>query len=68
MGWGSCWPAFQVEDGLLAVLLVLPEELENALSPVYPILRRDLDLSSAVVIMEVKVLEVFRLVPVAEGL
>ena len=46
-----------MEDDLLALLLLLPEELENPLPPVYPILRHDLNLSNAVVSVELKVLE-----------
>ena len=58
-----------MEDDLLTWLLLDPEDEEKFLPPVYPILLLDLDLSSAVVVMVVKVLEaeVLGLVPVTVG-
>ena len=46
-----------MEDDLRTWLLLDPEELEKALPPVYLILLRDLDLSSAVVVVDAKVSE-----------
>ena len=65
----GCGTALQVEENLWTWLLLVLDELEKALPPVYPILRCDLNHSSEVVVVEVKVLEaeVFGLVPVADG-
>ena len=66
-GCGHCWPACQEDVDLLTWLLD-PDKVEKCLPPLKPILLRDLDLSSADVVMVVVVeVEVLGLVPVAFG-
>ena len=62
-GYGQGWPACQEDDDLLNWLLD-SDEVEKSLPLLKPILLRDLNLSSAIVVVFVEA-EAFSLVPVS---